>query len=206
MDTVGCIVMASGLSVRYGKNKLMEKIAGREMILHTTDHLRQAGLEPLAVTRSSEVKKLLDQSGIRCILHAKPLKSDAMHIALEQLGPDPAGYLFMPADQPLVMPETLQRLVDAFLEDPEWPLRLGFGETPGSPVVFPASLREELLAYRGNRGGSEILRRHGLPCRICQAAYEWELWDVDTPERMEQVRRLRKTRTEILDRKPEQRA
>ncbi len=29
---IGCILMASGSSVRYGKNKLMEKLDGREVL------------------------------------------------------------------------------------------------------------------------------------------------------------------------------
>ena len=28
MSTIGCIIMASGLSARYGKNKLLEKLTG----------------------------------------------------------------------------------------------------------------------------------------------------------------------------------
>ena len=46
-------------------------------------------------------------------------------------------------------------------------------------------LREEL---RMDRGGAEVLRRERIPCDIVQAAYPWELWDVDTPEAMERAR------------------
>ena len=60
---IGCILMASGSSVRYGKNKLMEKLDGREIILHTAGNLMEAGFGPLAVTRSEEVKELLDREG-----------------------------------------------------------------------------------------------------------------------------------------------
>ena len=41
--TIACIIMASGLSERYGKNKLLEKLGGREVILHTADSLAGAG-------------------------------------------------------------------------------------------------------------------------------------------------------------------
>ena len=59
IQRIGCILMASGLSQRYGKNKLLELLDGREIILHTADRLIEAGLQPLTVTRSPDIKVLL---------------------------------------------------------------------------------------------------------------------------------------------------
>ena len=197
--------MASGKSSRYGKNKLTEMIGGRQVILHTADHLREAGGEreiflTTAVTRSDEVCRLLKENGISCVLHDKPKKSDTIHIGVSAFDHGPAGfqepagfyelegYLFMPGDQPLVLPETLRGMACRFFERPSVPLRLGYGGTAGSPVIFPYSMREELLSYSGDRGGRDILRR--VPCNTYEASYEWELRDVDTPENMEEVRAI----------------
>ena len=186
---ISAIIMASGLSERYGRNKLMEKLDGREIILHTAGSLTAAGLAPLAVTRSAEVKALMDREGIACILHDGPKKSDTMHAGIRNVSPDAAGYLFIPGDQPLVRPASVQRLADQFLRRPQRAVRLGYGDTPGSPVVFPAFCRDRLLAYEGERGGMEVIRRERIPCDTVQAEYAWELWDVDTPDKMEKVRK-----------------
>ncbi len=185
---IGCILMASGLSVRYGKNKLMEKLGGREIILHTAQNLKEAGLTPLAVTRSREVKALLNREGFICILHEGARKSDTIHVGITNADPQAQGYLFMPGDQPLVLPSSIQNLIKQFCLRPSRAVRLGFGNTAGSPVLFPASLREALLAYTGERGGMEVLQKKQMPCDLVQAAFDWELWDVDTPEKMKQVR------------------
>ena len=187
---IGCVIMASGLSVRYGKNKLLEKLDGREIILHTAYSLKAAGLIPLAVTRSREVKELLDAEGVLCVLHEGALKSDTIHAGLTNLDPDLAGYLFIPGDQPLVLPVSLREMVKRFCGCPTRAVRLGSGETPGSPVLFPAFCRKKLLAYTGERGGVEVLKRNHIPCDIVQASYVWELWDVDTSDMMRQVREV----------------
>ena len=70
-------------------------------------------------------------------------------------------------------------------------VRLGYKDIPGSPVLFPAFCREALLAYEGDRGGMEVIRQKQIPCDTVQAKDEWELWDVDTPEKMERVREVR---------------
>ena len=196
---IGCIVMASGLSVRYGSNKLMEKLGDREVILHTISAAVSAGLSPVTVTRSEEVKRLLDESGYLCVLHDMPLKSDTMHIGMRHAGDAHAGWLFMQADQPLVLPETISRLVRDFLTDPESVRRLSFRGIPGCPVIFPRSMKEDLCSYQGDRGGTEILKKSGIVCRTTEAAGEWELMDADTPERMEKLRQmyLFKRRTEL---------
>ncbi len=186
--------MASGLSVRYGKNKLLEMLGDREVILHTAGGLIAAGFAPLTVARSVEVKALMEKEGLACALHDGPKRSDTMHVGLQNLDPDLSGYLFMPGDQPLVRPDSLRRMTAVFSDHPERAIRLGYNDTPGSPVLFPAFCRQKLLAYEGERGGVEVLKKEHIPFEIVQAAYEWELWDVDTPEMMEQVREIYKSR------------
>ena len=188
IQTIGCIIMASGLSERYGRNKLLEKLDGRELILHTAGSLTEAGLKPLAVTRSGEIRNLLEGNGIRCILHDGPRKSDTIHAGLKNMDPDMAGYLFMPGDQPLVRPVTLRKMTGQFLIRPDRAVRLGYEGTAGSPVLFPAFCREMLLAYTGDCGGQEVLKTGRIPCDVVQAEKAWELWDADTPENMEKIR------------------
>ena len=43
---IGCVVMASGMSRRYGKDKLLEVLGDREVVLHTAGHLAEAGFAP----------------------------------------------------------------------------------------------------------------------------------------------------------------
>ena len=189
IQIIGCIIMASGLSERYGRNKLLELLDGREIILHTADSLTAAGFRPLAVTRSEAVRDILGREGIRCVLHDGPLKSDTIHAGLENLEPDRTGYLFIPGDQPLVRPASLRRIAGQFRACPERAVRLGYEHTAGSPVLFPAFCRDKLLAYTGDRGGVEVLKTEQIPCDVVQAENGWELWDVDTPESMEKVAR-----------------
>lgn len=187
---VGCVLMASGLSARYGRDKLLEGLGGREVVLRAADSLRAAGLSPVAVTRSRAVLALMQREGVEVVLHDGPRKCDTIRAGLNRVPPDAPGVLFMPADQPLVRPSSLTRLLKAFERRPERAVRLGFGGAAGSPVLFPAALRADLMAYDGDRGGAEVLRQKHAPCDVVPAGDAWELWDVDTPEMMERARRL----------------
>ncbi len=187
-DSIGCIVMASGLSERYRRDKLLETLDGKTILQHTVGSLTAAGLKPLVVTRSPDIQALAARAGIACVRHDGPRKCDTMRVGLENLPADAAGYLFMPADQPLVLPDSLRRMADQFLSCPGRAVRLAFGDAAGSPVLFPAACRGALLAYAGDRGGADVLKARQIPCDAVRASYAWELWDVDTPGQMERVR------------------
>ena len=185
---VRCIVMASGCSRRYGKDKLLEPLDGRALLLHTLDSLKAAGLEPLVVTRNAAIRELVAGEGFPCVLHDGPNRSDTLRAGLTALGEGAEGWLFMPGDQPLVRADSLRRMLDRFAAHPDRALRLGYGDAVGSPVIFPAVCREDLMALEGDRGGMDVIRTKKIPCDIAQARYPWELWDVDTPDDMARVR------------------
>ena len=67
--------------------------------------------------------------------------------------------------------------------------------SPAETEAVGAALGQRLqpgtvLAYRGDRGGADVLKSRRIPCDIVQAAHPWELWDVDTPEAMARVRAI----------------
>ena len=194
---IGCVVMASGRSLRYGTNKLLEPLGDKAMILHVLDHLESADLcfalkQPVfsivVVTGSKEIFELLSEHGYACIIPAGPKKSDTMHAGLHAFAQPKSGYLFMPGDQPLLCPETISGMAKRFLDHPDRPLRLSYGSTAGSPVIFPYAMKDRLLSYEGEKGGRALLGPDAFDC--FEASYEWELWDADTPEMMEQLKRV----------------
>ena len=46
------------------------------------------------------------------------------------------------------------------------------------------------MAYAGDRGGIEVLKAEQISCDVIEAADAWELWDVDTPDKLEQIRKV----------------
>ena len=115
---VGCVVMASGRSQRFGSNKLLASFRGQPMVcsaLALADS--PVFCARLAVTRSPEVAQLCRKTGIPALLHDQPLRSDTVALGLSALlerQPALAGCMFLPGDQPLLKAQTLQRLVQAF--------------------------------------------------------------------------------------------
>jgi len=95
--------------------------------------------------------------------------------------PDVDGWLFVPCDQPRLDPEAFRALAERFAEQPTRVVCAAYAGERGSPTLFPARLRPELLALRGAQGGRVVIRRH--PDAVERVELDPALArDVDTPE------------------------
>ena len=72
---VGCVIMASGLSTRFGSNKLLTPFGpGREPMLRRAFAATDTPLlaSRVVVARSPEVETLCREVSVPCLLHALP--------------------------------------------------------------------------------------------------------------------------------------
>lgn len=176
---LGCVVMASGFSRRFGQNKLLLPFRGRPLLWWTLRALPwEAFSRVTVVTRHPEVQALCRSLQVSCLLHTLPHLSDTIRLGIGTME-GMEGCLFAVADQPLCRRETLSRLIAAFSASPCRPARLCWEGRPGSPVLFPASLFPALAALKGEQGGGSVLPDF---VTLVPVSHPDELEDADTPE------------------------
>ena len=206
--TVGCVIMASGLSRRFGTNKLLADFCGQPMLCRAFAATATPGIAArIVVTRSENVQALCRAHGVPVLLHSLPGRNDTVRLGLsallEQL-PELSGCMFLPGDQPLLCRETVEAMIGISGWDHETRLerqketereifRLGAvadnDPTPlvGSPVLFGSSFFSELLTLPENKGGNVLLKKYPAQVRAVCIANSAELLDADTPEVLQQL-------------------
>ena len=202
--TVGCVIMASGLSRRFGTNKLLADFCGQPMLCRAFDATATPGIAArIVVTRSEEVQALCRAQGVPVLLHSLPGRNDTVRLGLsallEQL-PELSGCMFLPGDQPLLRRATVDQLLTAFAQTQKETereiFRLGAvaendpAPLVGSPVLFGSSFFPELLALPENKGGNVLLKKYPAQVRTVCIADSAELLDADTPEVLQQLEAL----------------
>ena len=208
---VGCVIMASGLSRRFGSDKLLALFCGEPMLCRafaSTDTPQLAAR--IVVTRSGEVKALCEKHDIPVLLHALPGRNDTVRlglIALLEQVPDLAGCIFLPGDQPLLHRETIEAMISIFGGDRSgWSeeqketereiFRLGhrFKNDPeplvGSPVLFGSGYFTELCTLPEGKGGNVLLKKYPAHVHNVYIAEQNELADADTPEALAELEAL----------------
>ncbi len=186
---IGCVVLASGDSVRFGENKLMASFRGKPMLLCTLEELPRSFAKTLVVTRSREVEALAKGAGFAVLLHRLPDISDTIRLGLEQMG-DMDGCMFCVGDQPLCSGETMGRMMEALEGHPKSIVRACYGGRDGNPALFAKVFFSELLALHEGQSGGAVMQRHPDQIVRVEAANEWELMDADTPLALEALENM----------------
>ena len=185
---IGCVIMASGLGKRFGGNKLMADFGGKPMILRALQASEALKAHRVVVTRHQDVAKLCQELGVAVVFHDLPHRSDTVRLGLEALG-DVDACMFLPADQPLLQPETVELLVSHWEADQQSILRPSCEETPGSPVIFPAWTFPQLRSLPEGTGGGWVMKQYPERVKTVPISDPYELMDADTPETLAMLKR-----------------
>ncbi|MDO5112706.1 MAG: nucleotidyltransferase family protein [Clostridia bacterium] len=185
----GCILMAAGVSSRFGENKLLLAYQGKPVYACAMNAIPAERLCAVAVVSGTdEVLQEAAARGFTAILNERPQDgvSRTIRLGLDALGGVDAA-LFLVGDQPALTRASVLRLLDMGQAHPSCIVRLGYGDTVGNPVWFPGKYFDELRALTGDTGGGRVLRTHPEAVRTCQADHPCELWDIDSPEALQRL-------------------
>ena len=178
---VGCVIMASGLGKRFGKNKLMAEFHNKPLINYILDATANIFTKRVVVTRHEAIADLCKGKNVEVILHSMPHRSDTIRLGLEHLL-DTKHCMFCTADQPLLKEDTIAALALLAINAPQNIIRPIFEDKPGSPVVFPQSAYRELLQLPEGKGGGHVIKEHPDLIQYLPVDDKNELEDIDTPE------------------------
>ena len=183
---IGCVIMASGMGVRFGGNKLMADFAGEPMIARILASTDGIFARRVVVTRHADVRAFCEARGVGVVLHDLPDRNDTVRLGLEAVGAVDAC-MFAPADQPLLRRESISTLAMAAASDPGTIFRAGFADTVGAPVVFPSWAFDALRVLPKGMGGGYVIRQHPQNVKTVSVSDPLELCDADTKESLQML-------------------
>ena len=188
---LACLLTAAGSGSRFGGDKLRLAVSGQPMGVHALDVL-QSSLFALRVLVTSKDKGYMIEAarerGFAVVINPAPEKgmSSSVRLGTAYICQTGAydGILYAVADQPHLKAGTVEQLVKAFEKEPDCIMAPESNGKRGNPVLFPASLFEELLNVTGDRGGRQVIAAHPDLLRTIAVPSE-ELQDIDTKEDMQ---------------------
>lgn len=123
-SSISCIIMASGMSKRFGTNKLLAPFNNNTLFENAINisHFVSFG-KTLAVTRHDELVQICEREHIHCIKHNMPYRNDMVRLGVSHILKEThrhkscctQGILFLPSDQPLITKTSLQLLCLLFI-------------------------------------------------------------------------------------------
>lgn len=190
---VTAIILAAGLGRRMNGDKLHLKLNGNEIIDTVLSTVASLDFKKAIVVSNDSViasrAKLLNFTPV-ANLEAPAGQSTSIIKGILASGNDTSGYLFIMGDQPLLSKDTLEVILKAFEDSPTSIILPIYGDKPGSPVLFPSTLKQELLSLEGDFGGKVVMKNHPELVKKVSISFPQELFDVDTKEDYEAIKKI----------------
>lgn len=182
------LVLAAGLSSRLGQPKQLLRLGGRPLVDWPLAALRDIGVEPLVLVlghREEEVTRAIDTLGIHVVVNPRYAEglSGSLKLGIMSIGalaPVVQGALILTADQPLVDPDLLRALIDAFARGSHPIVATAYADHAGVPMVLGRDSWPMLDAIGGDQGARALLRARPELVSTVSVPDERMALDVDT--------------------------
>jgi molybdenum cofactor cytidylyltransferase len=177
------ILLAAGLSRRFGRQKLLQPYRGELLVRKTARCFLEAGLQPVVAVVSNDPAfgDALAGLPLTMVENARPEDgiSSSIALGLRTLPDTTTAALIGVADQPNLSAEAVEELLRAFSAGRIVVPR--FGDHRGNPPVFDRRFFDELIELRGDRGGQVVVTAH--PEAVIEVTLAEAIGDdVDRPE------------------------
>lgn len=156
-NNISAVVMGSGKSERFGKNKLLEKIDGVPMIEILLKKLKELPFKNIFVTyKDKEIFEICKKYKVIPLENKKYFLGQSESIKLGTENIKDENIMFFTGDMPFLKEETIFKIISEF--DGRITIPVVNGKRC-SPVIFPNKYKEELLSLSGDVGGREIIKK-----------------------------------------------
>jgi molybdenum cofactor cytidylyltransferase len=191
---VSAILLAAGLSSRFGKAKQLVEFDGTPLVSRAVAVLERAPVGEIVVVvghRAAEVTRELEGTGARVVVneHYERGLGSSLKTGVGALSRDSRAVVVCLADQPLVTEELIGRIVSRYRQTGADVVASVSEGLVTPPVLFSSRLYGEMAELSGDRGARFIIEKHpGFEKVDVEPDL---LLDVDTEEDLERARRIR---------------
>jgi len=182
---VFAIVLAAGESRRFGSSKQLAIYRGEPLVRRAVRLAEEVCGDRSILVIGNDWKKVLAASGPRSgffVFNDQYASGMASSIAcgVNSVSDVADAVLLLMADQPLIKPDHLNMLIEAWYAAPDVIVASEYSGVQGPPVIFPANCFDSLTKLEGDQGARSLLSamRESLRGIALDAAAV----DIDTPE------------------------
>jgi len=185
---VTAIILAAGMSSRMGTSKPLLPCGGETVLEKVIGIARSAGIASILAVLGHQADLLLpvlarqNVPGLINPAYAQGMFS-SLQTGIRHLEKHCPAFLLMPADMPLIRPDTLRQLLAAYRAGaPEILIcRPRYQNRRGHPPLIATSLSPDILAHDGDGGLRVLLARWEKVTRNVDVDDPGILVDLDTP-------------------------
>lgn len=191
---VAAVVLAAGESRRMGVSKLLLPWGETTVLGQTLTHLQESKVDEILLVSGHQAEKVaaiaqaFEVEVVHNEAYAEGEMLSSLQVGVGHLSADADAVLVILADQPLVRPEVIDRLLAAYEAGKGELIAPTYEGRRGNPVLIGRPYFAELLALPWGQAPRELLRRHPAALHLLPVESAAILQDLDRPEQYQRHR------------------
>ncbi|MGA3107865.1 MAG: nucleotidyltransferase family protein [Candidatus Bathyarchaeia archaeon] len=188
------IVLAAGKSVRmHGKNKLLAKVDGTEMIRRVVQAALESKVDEVIVVLGGEadkVQKVLTDLPCRLVVNKKyeDGQSSSVKVGLGEVSPMTRAVLVLPGDVAMIDFRSINVVIEEYEREKRSIVIAAHKGQAGHPILFDKHLFSEIEQIDEQTFGLKaVVKRHEGEVCLVDTGSSNALKDVDTPEDLKEL-------------------
>lgn len=196
MSAIAGVILAAGMSRRFGSTKQLLKIDGKCLLDKVTEAATNSTLAEIYLVLGWQSEQiLLNLPHLRCNPKIKVLynrdyqkgMSSSVKCGLIAARKKYDHVMFFVADQPFISPRTINHLVEKYIQSKKQICIPVYQGQKGNPAIFGISYFDQLLLISGDRGGRGIISENADQVLHVTIENPRELFDIDTLTDLEKI-------------------
>jgi len=187
---IAAIVPAAGMSTRMGRNKLLLAFEGKALIAQAVDTLLESEVDEIIVVLGHEADKVKEKLWGKQVTFVENSNyrqgmGTSIRAGLGAVSSGATAIMIYLADQPLLEPEDVKRLIGAFADAREQGKSIVvpfFHGQRGNPVILDSSYKEAILEVVGEVGCKRVIKRNPDKVLVVEMETDHVVRDVDRIE------------------------
>ena len=193
-NAVAGVLLAAGEGSRFGRPKALVELDGQTLAERGVALLRAGGTDPVLIVTGAASVELRPEHQARTVYNGewRTGMGSSLRAALRALteleaGPEIGAVVVALADQPLVGPEAVGRLIAAYQAGADVAVA-AYGGKPRNPVLLAREHWPEVIATAtGDQGARAFLRARPELVTLVECGDTGRPDDIDTPADLEHI-------------------
>ena len=193
------IILAAGMSQRFGRPKQLLKLGDRCMLERVLDSALASRLAKIVLVLGHDYQKITaalksntDQPRLQVVINRRYREgqSTSLQAGLSVVYSEFQSVMFLLGDQPRLSSGIIDQLLEGFWGSQKYICVPVYRGIRGNPTIFSRAMYCHLMALKGDIGGRQIIQAR--PGRVLQVEVDDPLcfWDIDTPQDHDNYQRI----------------
>ncbi len=182
------LILAAGFSSRMGRLKPLLPLDNGNVLEKNTECFLHAGIEDVFVVLGYEADRV--QRNYRYAKSVRIVYNEnyeqgmftSVQAGVSAMEEDINAFLVMPADCPMVKPDTVCEIVREHEQSGAPVVRPTYLGKAGHPCLISMQYKDEILREDFPQGLRTLIQRHSEAVATAPVSDEAILWDMDTPD------------------------